>query len=221
MLVRDCMTHHPIMVPPSMALSEAQQLMADNKIRHLPVVEDGKRLVGLLTRQSFALKPDMLASLNVWEITRSLAGLTARQAMIKLPQVKIVTANRTVEAAAGIMLDNKVGCLPVVEDEDRKVVVGIMTAIDMLRSLQEMLGLPDSGVRVTIRMQNKRGEFARLMAVVAEQGWGVMGIGTFPVRKDPTMYNAVLKISDVDLEEVRAVFSAADGQEIVDLRTVG
>lgn len=221
MLVRDCMTHHPIMVPPSMALSEAQQLMADNKIRHLPVVEDGKRLVGLLTRQSFALKPDMLASLNVWEITRSLAGLTARQAMIKLPQVKIVTANRTVEAAAGIMLDNKVGCLPVVEDEDRKVVVGIMTAIDMLRSLQEMLGLPDSGVRVTIRMQNKRGEFARLMAVVAEQGWGVMGIGTFPVRKDPTMYNAVLKISDVDLEEVRAVFSAVDGQEIVDLRTVG
>lgn len=221
MLVRDCMTHHPIMVPPSMALSEAQQLMADNKIRHLPVVEDGKRLVGLLTRQSFALKPDMLASLNVWEITRSLAGLTARQAMIKLPQVKIVTANRTVEAAAGIMLDNKVGCLPVVEDEDRKVVVGIMTAIDMLRSLQEMLGLPDSGVRVTIRMQNKRGEFARLMAVVAEQGWGVMGIGTFPVRKDPSMYNAVLKISDVDLEEVRAVFSAVDGQEIVDLRTVG
>lgn len=221
MLVRDCMTHHPIMVPPSMALSEAQQLMADNKIRHLPVVEDGKRLVGLLTRQSFALKPDMLASLNVWEITRSLAGLTARQAMIKLPQVKIVTANRTVEAAAGIMLDNKVGCLPVVEDEDRKVVVGIMTAIDMLRSLQEMLGLPDSGVRVTIRMQNKRGEFARLMGVVAAQGWGVMGIGTFPVRKDPTMYNAVLKISDVDLEEVRAVFSAVDGQEIVDLRTVG
>lgn len=220
MLVRDCMTHHPIMVPPSMALSEAQQLMADNKIRHLPVVEDGKRLVGLLTRQSFALKPDMLASLNVWEITRSLAGLTARQAMIKLPQVKIVTANRTVEAAAGIMLDNKVGCLPVVEDEDRKVVVGIMTAIDMLRSLQEMLGLPDSGVRVTIRMQNKRGEFARLMAVVAEQGWGVMGIGTFPVRKDPSMYNAVLKISDVDLEEVRAVFSAVDGQEIVDLRTI-
>ena len=51
MLVRDCMTHHPIMVPPSMPLSEAQQLMADNKIRHLPVVEDGKRLVGLLTRE--------------------------------------------------------------------------------------------------------------------------------------------------------------------------
>jgi acetoin utilization protein AcuB len=220
MLVCDCMTHHPIMVPPSMPLSEAQQLMAENNIRHLPVVEDGKRLVGLLTRESFALKPDMLASLNVWEITRALAGVTARQAMIKGPQVKIVTANRTVERAAGIMLDNKVGCLPVVEDEAGKVVVGIVTAVDMLRSLQEMLGLPDTGVRVTIRMQNKTGEFARLMGVLAAQGWGVMGIGTFPARKDPTMYNAVLKISDVDPEEVRAVFSTVDGQEIVDLRTV-
>ena len=220
MLVRDCMTYHPIMVAPTMPLSEAQQLMADNRIRHLPVVEDGKRLVGLLTRDSLRLKPDVLGSLNVWEISRSLAGLTVRQAMIKLPQVKLITPNRSVERAAGVMLENKVGCLPVVEDEKNKVVVGIVTAVDMLHSLQEMLGLPDTGVRVTVRMQNKKGEFARLMGVLAEQGWGVMGIGTFPVRKDPSMYNTVIKINDVDPEEVRAVFSKVDGQEITDLRTV-
>ena len=158
MLVRDCMTYHPIMVAPTMPLSEAQQLMADNRIRHLPVVEDGKRLVGLLTRDSLTLKPDVLGSLNVWEITRSLAGLTVRQVMIKLPQVKMITPNRSVERAAGIMLENKVGCLPVVEDEKNKVVVGIVTAVDMLHSLQEMLGLPDTGVRVTVRMQNKKAE---------------------------------------------------------------
>ena len=58
------------------------------------------------------------------------------------------------------------------------------------------------------------------MGVLAEQGWGVMGIGTFPVRKDPSMYNTVIKINDVDPEEVRAVFSKVDGQEITDLRTV-
>lgn len=220
MLVRDCMTYHPIMVPPSMPLSEAQQLMVENRVRHLPVVEDGKRLIGLLTRDSFALKPDVLGSLNVWEISRSLSGMTVKQAMVRQPHVKTITPSRSVERAAGIMLEHKVGCLPVVESDESRVVVGIVTEVDMLRSLQEMLGLPDSGVRVTIRMPNKRGEFARLMGVLAEQGWGVMGIGTFPVRKNPDMYNTVLKISGVDPEEVRAVFSKVDGQEIVDLRTV-
>lgn len=220
MLVRDCMTRHPILVSPSTPLSTAQQLMAENNVRHLPVVEDGKQLVGLLTRSALAMNADMLGSLNVWEITRSLGALTAKNAMIKRAKVQVITPQRSVERAAGFMLDTKVGCLPVIEDEKSRVVIGIVTATDMLRSLQEMLGLPGSGVRVTIRMQNKRGEFNRLMSVLGQTDWCVMGIGTFPVRKEPTLYNTVIKISDVDEQEVRALFETVDGQEIVDLRTI-
>ena len=220
MLVRDCMTHHPILISPTTPLSTAQQLMAENNVRHLPVVEDGKRLVGLVTRSTLAVNADMLGSLNVWEITRSLGSLTAKNAMIKQPKVKVITPDRSVERAAVIMLETKVGCLPVIENEKSRVVVGIVTAIDMLRSFQEMLGLPGSGVRVTIRMQNKRGEFNRLMSVLGKTDWGVMGIGTFPVRKDAGLYNTVIKISNVNEDEVRALFESVDGQEIVDLRTI-
>ena len=220
MLVRDCMTHHPILISPSTPLSAAQQLMADNNVRHLPVVEDGKRLVGLITRDSLALSSDVLGSLDIWEITRSLSGLTTKNMMIKSSNVIMITPERTVERAAATMLEHKIGCLPVVENRDNRVVIGIVTAVDMLRSLQEMLGLPGGGVRVTIRMENRRGEFARLMSVLGDTGWGVMGIGTFPARKDSKIYNAVIKISDVGEEEVRAVFGQVDGQEIVDLRTI-
>ena len=73
MLVKDYMTRHPIMIPPSMAAAEAQKIMSENKVRHLPVVGDGKRPLGLVTRQSLRIPPAELGSLNVWEITRFLS----------------------------------------------------------------------------------------------------------------------------------------------------
>ncbi len=75
MLVKDCMTRHPIMIPQTMPAAEAQKIMSENKVGYLPVVGDGKCLLGLITRQCLALKSDILGSLNVWEITRRLANL--------------------------------------------------------------------------------------------------------------------------------------------------
>ena len=79
MLVKDCMTRHPVMAPPTMLAAEAQHLMQENHIRHLPVVGDGKRLLGLVTQMSFSLDPGTLGSLDVWEITRHLSRLTYLQ----------------------------------------------------------------------------------------------------------------------------------------------
>ncbi len=217
MLIADCMTRHPILIPPAMLASEAQKILSENHIRHLPVVESGKRLAGLVTRQQLLLKADAVGSLNVWEISRYLADLRVAQVMVKGRNVLTITADRTIERASQIMAERKIGCLPVVEDET--VVVGIVTETDLLRSFQEMLGLPSPGVRVTVRMQDRAGEFARLIAVLAEHQWGVMGVGTFPSRRHPGYYDAVLKIPQVGIDEVRAVLSQIPGQELVDVRT--
>ena len=76
MLVKDYMTRHPIMIEPSRRVVEVQKLMATNNIRHLPVVGDGKRLIGLVTRQRLALRPDQAESMDVWELTNYLSQLT-------------------------------------------------------------------------------------------------------------------------------------------------
>lgn len=217
MLIRDCMTRHPILIAPELSATEVQRLMTENNIRHLPVVESGKRLVGLITRQQLMLKADAVGSLNVWEISRYLSDLTAGQIMRKSKDVLTITAERTVERAAAIMSENRIGCLPVVEDDN--VVIGIVTETDLLRAFQEMLGLPSPGVRVTVRMPNRKGEFARLLIVLAERKWGVMGFGVFPSRRQPGYYDAVVKIADVTLAEVEEVLSQIPEQEIVDVRT--
>ena len=124
MFVKDYMTRHPIMIAPEMKAAEAQKIMSENKVRHLPVVGDGKRLVGLVTRQRLVLKPDAMASLNVWEITRFLSEMTVRQVMLPAKQVKTINPNNTFERAARILADHKISCLPVLDDDG--TVVGIL-----------------------------------------------------------------------------------------------
>lgn len=216
MLVKDCMTRHPILIAPETSAAEAQQIMSENKVRHLPVVGDGKRLLGLITRQRLTLKPDILSSLNVWEITRYLSKLTVKDVMLQAKDVHTIKPDRTVERAARTMADQKIGCLPVLEDGD--VVTGILTEVDLLHAFQEMLGLPEEGTRVTMRMPDKEGQFARLTTVIADQGWGIIGIGSFPSPRTPGFYDTVLKIPRVPVDQVREVLSQVPEQEIVDIR---
>ena len=131
MLVKDCMTRHPIMISPETPAAEAQKIMTENNIRHLPVTGSGKRLHGLISRQNFTLAPDVLASLDVWHITRYLSGLTVNELMIKADKVYTATPENVVERAAQIMSEHKIGCLPGIDDG---VVVGIITEIDVMEA---------------------------------------------------------------------------------------
>lgn len=215
MLVRDCMTRHPVMIQPSTPAAEIQKIMNENDIRHLPVVGDGKRLLGLITRSSLALKADQVGSLNVWEITRNLSNMTAVDIMIRAAKIKTIDQNRTIERAAYLMAKHKIGCLPVIDDG---IVVGIITEIDLLRSYQEMLGLREPGLRVTIRMPDKSGEFAKLMEALGRHKVGVVGIGTFPTRRTKGFYDAVIKTPNCDAEAMKGIIAEIDSQEIVDIR---
>lgn len=215
MLVKDCMTRHPVMISPTTKAAEAENVMTENMVRHLPVVGDGKRLEGLVTRQSLAIKPDLLGSLNVWEITRYLANLTVKQVMVKAGDVIAIGPDKTLERAAKTMSEHKIGCLPVV---DEGVVVGIITEVDLMNAFQIMLGLPASGIRVTVRMPNQHGEFAKLTAALSANTMGVMGIGSFPSPRREGYYDVVVKIPGVTAEAVKQALNGVEGQEIVDIR---
>jgi len=218
MLVKDCMTRHPIMISPETPAAEAQKIMAENQVRHLPVVGSGKRLLGLITRQRLALKPDELGSLNIWEISRRLSAMTAKKIMLKAERVQTIDPDKTVERAARVMTDHKVGCLPVLEDG---VVVGILTETDLLKSFQTMLGLPAEGVRVTVRIPPKSEEaFKKVIVAISEKGWPILGLGSFPTRKQPGYWDSVFKIAEANIEEVEAVINQVPNQEIVDIREV-
>jgi hypothetical protein len=85
-----------------------------------------------------------------------------------------------------------------------------------------MLGLPVDGVRVTMRMPEKiKGLFAKIASTVSAQGWGIMGVGSFPSPRQEGYYDMVLKIAGVSsTDEAEKVLSEVEGHEIVDIRDV-
>ena len=217
MLVKDYMTRHPLMVEPTMSIVEAQRFMGENNVRHLPVVGDGKLLLGLVTRQSLLVDPGRLGSLNVWEITRYLTGLTVKDVMVKARDVITVGQNTTIEEAARILVENKIGCLPVMEEG---IVVGIITEIDLLAHLMEMMATQIPGVRATIRMPSVSGELAKIIGTISAQGWGILACGGATAPKNPDKWDAVIKIRNVSKDEIIAALGQIEGQEILDVREI-
>lgn len=215
MFVKDYMTRHPVMIEPQMSIVEAQGIMAETHVRHLPVVEKGKQLVGLVTREKMRIPPTELASLNVWEITRFLSNMTVEDVMVKRENVITTEPEVALEEAAQIMIGEKIGCLPVMEDN---IVVGIITEIDMMAQLTDLLGGNVPGVRLTIRMPNQKGELAKVTSAISDQGWGIYASGGVPTPKDPSHWDCVIKVRDVPKEELLAVVKKVEGQEVIDVR---
>jgi len=130
MRVRELMTAKPITVDPETPMLEARQRMVAERIRHLVVVENA-RVVGIVTDRDIRLNlPSPATSLSVWEINYLLAQLTVGGVMSAA--VIVVDPDRPVAEAARIMVDHKIGALPVV-DEGR--LVGIITESDFVRAM--------------------------------------------------------------------------------------
>lgn len=215
MFVKDYMTRHPIMISPEIPAVEAQKLMVETRVRHVPVIGDGKRILWLITRDRFRLPPTDLASLNVWEISRFLSNLRVSDVMVKRADLFVTTPDATLEEAAQIMCKHNVGCLPVVEDE---IVVGIITEVDMLAELSNLLGGNTKGVRVVIRVPDQIGEYAKVTAAINEHGWGIYASGGVPAPKKPGYWDMVVKIRNVPKDELVGVLKKIEGQEVIDAR---
>ena len=215
MLVKDYMTRHPIMIEPHKRILEAQQIMVENDIHHLPVVGDGKRLEGLLTTESLNINPEKLGSLNVWEITSYLAGLTVKQVMLKGKDLHTIPPSATLEEAAASMITHSVDSLPVVDD---RVVVGIITKTDLLVELQNLLGANDPGWRVTVRVPDRPGEFVKLTSAISDQGWGIMTLGSVRAPKKSTHWEIVLKVRGCTQDELASLLNQMPDHQLIDLR---
>lgn len=129
MRVKEWMSPSLTTAAPNTSVSEARELMRRKTIRHLLVTE-GERLVGIVTDRDIRLNlPSPATSLSVWEINYLLTKLTVGDVMTKF--VITVEPGRPIEEAARLMLEHRIGALPVVEDG---LLVGILTETDLLRA---------------------------------------------------------------------------------------
>jgi len=216
MLVRDYMTRHPITIGPKEPLIEAQKIMAENKIKHLLVVDDGGKLLGILTPSRFSFTPDKLNSLDMWEITRYLNELDVSGLMIKASRTQTVDPDTTLEEAADLIVTKGVTGLPVVENG---IVVGIITRGDLLFELRNLLGAKERGWRVTLLTPDRPGIFAKLIQAIHGQGWGIMAMGTVRAPRNPDHWELLVKVSRCeDKQALLDVIGGIEDHKILDIR---
>jgi acetoin utilization protein AcuB len=128
MIVADLMTSKPVTLKPCDSLQMAHEAMEAGRFRQLPVVTENHRLVGIITDR------DLRPHLGRLQRTRVEAVMS--------PHPFSVHPSTSVEVAAHMLAINKVGSLPVVENGN---LVGIITATDLLRALEALLGAADAG----------------------------------------------------------------------------
>ncbi len=121
-LVEDLMTRDLITLKPDDNLAQADTFMIRGRIRHLPVVDYGGKLVGLVTHRDL---------LKVFADRTKEGSMTVRAGDMMTTNVATVTAQTKLLAALELMIDNKYGCLPVVDDQH--LLVGLITQFDLLK----------------------------------------------------------------------------------------
>ncbi len=175
MLISPWMTSDPISVQPDTSLSRCQKLLKEHKIRRLPVVDAENRVIGIISdRDVKSASPSQATSLEVHEIQYLLAEVKARDIMTANPIC--VKLNESVSKVALLMLDKKIGGLPVVDDENH--LLGIITDQDIFRVLITIGGAREPGIELTVETSQQPGSLARVFDVIRKNKGRIVSVMT-------------------------------------------
>ena len=217
MFVAEKMTKHPVTMSSDATVGEVDRVMKKNKFHRMIIVEGGK-LVGYLSdRDVMRVAPSPATSLSKFEIRELLDKLKVRDIM----QKKVITVNEdaTIEEAALIMYNHKVGGLPVISEVG--TVVGIITATDILKTFVNVMGLPDGGkTRLTLEVENKIGVMANITKIFADNGVNIDSMIT--CMQDTKKYEVVVRLDEgnKNFEEIKSQLES-HGYKIIHTVTIG
>ena len=209
MLVGDWMSRNVVTVPQDVSMLRAGRILREHRIRRLPVVDKEGRLVGIVTEHDLKVaSPSSATTLDMYEMTYLLSEMRVEAIMTKKPLSIRVTD--TVERAALIMRDRKVGCLPVV-DADGKV-AGIITDTDIFRLFVSITGIDQGGIQMGLRLGTGAGSLKPVLDLLRQHEARIISILSSYDREDATKRDVSIRIQglpETRERELRAALEAA------------
>mgnify|MGYP000142884401 CR=1 FL=1 len=186
MLVRDIMTRPVVAIGPDEPIGDVTALMAQRRLRHFPVVEDG-RLVGIVSdRDLRTVGGDHPAARPGTGRTDPVRELMTRTVWTAHPLDPI-------DEAAAVLRRRSIGAMPVMEGDD---MVGIVSAADLLDALVAMTGVGRASTRIEVELPNRPGALAGLLGRIATRGANVASVLT--TRSEPETVSFVLRVGTID-----------------------
>jgi acetoin utilization protein AcuB len=177
------MTRKLVTLSPEASVAEALTLCRERRIRHIPILEEG-RLVGIVSDRDLRD-----ASPALGDAQRASALQEIRVGDVMTREVSTADPQDSIENLAQEMYELKIGSLPVVAegpmvDEGLAVaeeeLLGIITSSDVMRALVTLAGLPEPGCRIEVRAPNRGGILAEVAGKIQD-----LEVDIFSVLSDP------------------------------------
>ena len=167
MFVSRSMTRKVITVEPDDGIFKAQELMAANRIRHLPVIQPDGRLIGIVTDRDIrsALPYKFFKEFPGEKEKKTFSELKIKNIMTKDPIT--ISPTNTIQDALVMIQDARVGALPVVDENG--ILRGIISVRDLLRAFINVLGVGEPGTLLCILVEEKVGQLKKIVDAITEE----------------------------------------------------
>lgn len=210
MRVKNKMTRAPITAGLKTTYNEALKLMEKNSIHHLPILDKKGKLVGIVSHSDMLkAEPSRVSTLSIFEIASMLDKVTMDQIMSR--PVLAISDDCSISEAAHFMLEEAVGCLPVLKDDQ---LVGIITDKDIFKTFVEVTGGGESGTRIEAKLPNVMGQLAGFTRAITDAGsWIVSLVLTYD--KSGEFFYIDMKERGGDEQKIRAEVEKLESVEFI------
>jgi acetoin utilization protein AcuB len=183
-----------VTVSPQTTIVEARDLLAEKQIDHLLVVNDRKKLVGIVSdRDLKQYWASPATSLSTHELNYLLQRVVVSMMMIKT--VVTVTTNTTIERAAYIMQQHRINALPVMEGDN---LVGIVTSTDVMAVLLQAIGISDDSVRLSIFVRDSVGALAEVTDTLRTANINIQSLFCWHEQHHHSVTQFVMRVAKED-----------------------
>lgn len=168
MFIADYMTADPLTITADTLVPEARRLLDDNHFRHLPVVDEQKKLIGVVTdRDLRSAFPSSTVDDDTYQQMFEAVALTP-VASIMSTNCSCVSIEATLDDALLVFDRDKVGALPVVTEDD--VVIGIFSMRDLTAAYKKLFGSAESGTSLIAVLDEtkNRDSLSRIASILEE-----------------------------------------------------
>lgn len=173
MLVKDFMTPVVITVKEDQSMLEARELMRGKDLRSLPVVDDIKRIRGIITAEDVGkASPSEGSTLSRYEANYLLGRLKVRDVMSR--SVVTVNADDSIEYVAYNLYKTKVNALPVVDDVGK--LCGIISQNDVFRAFVEIMSVDKPCTRISFVVKDQVGVLADVATLFKENNANIISL---------------------------------------------
>ena len=200
MLIKSWMTKEVITLTPERTMMKASKLMKDNGIKRLPVVDTEGKLVGIVSdRDIKEASPSKATTLDTHELYYLLSEIKVKDIMTTNPEV--VSPEDTVEKAAAIMQEKRIGGMPVVDDKGG--LVGIITDSDVFKVLIHITGVHMGGVQFGIKLSMEIGTLNSALEYLRDKGCRIISILTSMESAEASDRSVFIRIHEMDRQELK------------------